>query len=415
MLATCFAMIRCGIISPNFAPADREKARTPRSAPAWIRRIRVGIARLTERVSSRIRRPRSETGLAAYRTAESAVSKKLTEARIGTIRFDFATGTAMAVFVAFLLSAVSRGATLGEEVFVPLFSSLLGFVVASAVSQYLLKRTAAVAGWGAGHWTDLSRWARIVAVAGVIAGGAIAVGTAGTFLANTLAFLLPSAFVTACGLWVCRLAFRRWHMSARNWLRTVPDAVAAATSGAALLLLVDRGLLTTLWATVLLFPVAIAGSLRLWAVMRKAGRLVIRAGADITLSLLLGGELVLFLVWLGNVFGIPESEVELIRTELGSAGSYAGIYDGGRLWVGIYAVLAVVYVAFVMHPGQLKLIIKWFTRSELPKVVAAAQRVVTGFYVGMLTIVFVGAAAPPVSRARAAAPAQSQLHGGLAT
>ena len=78
-------------------------------------------------------------------------------------------------------------------------------------------------------------------------------------------------------------------------------------------------------------------------------------------------------------------------------------------------VLAVVYVAFVMHPGQLKLIIKWFTRSRLPKVVAAAQRVVTGFYVGMLTIVFVGAAAPPVIRARAAAPAQSNLHGGLAT
>jgi len=369
------------------APPGRARGQAGR--PTWTG-IRFKVTALAQRVSPM---RRGEPGT-AQRPLLSAVSTGLTKPRIDRIAFDFAAGAAVAVFAGCLLPAGSSGLSLPHEILDSLFLPLVALVVATGACKYLLSSTAAAARWGAVHLPGLSRRARIGAVAVIVAAGAALVAGAGTFLANALAFLLPAAFVAACGLWTCRRVFRRWHAAPGQWLRKVPDVVAAATSAAGLLVAVDRGLLTTQWATLLLFPVAIPGSVRLWIVMQKAERLIVRAGADITLSLLLGGELVLFLVWLANVLGMPRPEVDLIRTGLDSAGSYAGVYDGGRLWAGIYGTLAVASVAFAMHPGRLRPLIKWFDRLRLPQVLAVAQRAVTGVYVGVLTIVFVGVAAP---------------------
>jgi hypothetical protein len=362
-------------------------------AAAWFDRFKIAHRVLLMRLLRRML-AQPAPGKAPQHRLLSAVSGGLTKSRIDRIAFDFGAGAAIAVLAGYLLSAIPAGTGLATEIICALLFPLLGLLAASVAGKALLRATAGVSRRGAVYVPLLARKARIGAAVVVIAAGAILVAEAGTFLANTLAFLLPPAFVTACGLWLCALAFRRWHASASKWLNRVPDQVAIATSAAALLVAADRYLLTAQWAMVLLFPIAIGGSLRLWIVMRKAGRLIIRAGADISLSLLLGCELVLFLIWLGNVLGMPRSEVDLIRTRLGSAGAYASIYDGGRLWVGIYATLAAASVAFALYPGRLKTLIKWFNRLQLPQVVTVVQRVVTGVYIGILTIVFVGVTAP---------------------
>jgi hypothetical protein len=370
------------------ALTGHQQAETSWSARTWTRLRAAGAARLVRFMKRRT------PGEVPRHPLLSAVSGGLTRPRIDRIAFDLAVGAAIAVLAGYLLFALPRGTRLAGEILDAVLLSLIGLVVATMAGKGLLSWAAAGARWAATRLPELSRRARIGAVAGLVVIAAVLVAEAGTFLAGTLAFGVPAVFVTACGLWVCRLAFRRWRASPRSWLRKVPDQVAVATSAAALLVGVDRGLLTAQWATVLLFPVAVAGSVRLWTVMRDAGRLAIRAAADIALSLLLGGELVLFLVWLGNVLGMPRSEVDLIRTRLGAAGSYASIYDGGLLWAGIYATLAVASVAFALHPGRLRSVIEWFQRLSLPQVFAVVQRVATGVYVSLLTIVFVGAAAP---------------------
>jgi len=335
-----------------------------------------------------------EPGKTSRNRVLSAVSGWLSKSRIDRLTFDFGVGTVIAVLTGYLLRAIPEGTAIPTLVVDALFAPLFGFAIAAVASKGMLQAASHAACKGAVYAPLISRKARIGAVAAALAVGVALIATVGTFLADALAFLLPTAFVTACGLWLCVLTFRKWCTSPRRWLRRVPDQVAIATSAAALLVGTDRELLTTQWATVLLFPVAIVGSLRLWTVMRKTKRLIIRAGADIALSLLLGGELVLFLVWLANVLGMPRAEVSLIRTGFSSTGSYAGVYDGGRMWASIYATLAVASVILVLYPVRLKRLTKWFDRLSLAQVASTAQRVLIGLYVGILTIVFVGIAGP---------------------
>jgi hypothetical protein len=321
--------------------------------------------------------------------------RRLSESRINRITVDLGAGTAIAVLTAYLLRAIPEGTAIPTLIVDAFFASLFGSVVAAVAGTGLLRVASNAAGKGAECIRRVSRKVRIgIAVVGVAA-GAVLVAGAGAFLANALAFLLPSVFVTACGIWLCVLAFRKWRRSPRRWLKSVPDQVAVATSASALLVAADQKLLTTQWATALLFSVAVTGSLRLWQEMLKK-RLMIRAAADIALSLMLGGELVLFLVWLANVLGMPRAEVSLIRNAFSSAGSYAGVYDGGRFWAGIYGTLALALLMLVLYPGRLKSLSKWFAakRNNPHDVASKAQRVVTGLYVGLLTIVFVGVAGP---------------------
>jgi hypothetical protein len=292
-----------------------------------------------------------EPGKTSRNRLLSAVSGRLSESRIDRITFDLGVGTVIAILAGYLLRAIPEGTAIPTLVADALFAPLFGFAIVAVAGKGMLRAASHAARKGAVYAPLVSRKARIGAVAAAFAVGVALIATVGTFLADTLAFLLPTAFVAACGLWLCVLTFRKWCTSPRRWLRRVPDQVAIATSAAALLVVTDRELLTTQWATVLLFPIAIVGSLRLWTVMRKTKWPIIRAGADISLSLLFGGELVLFLVWLANVLGMPRAEVSLIRTGFSSAGSYAGVYDGGRMWASIYATLAVAYVILVLYPS----------------------------------------------------------------
>ena len=142
----------------------------------------------------------------------------------------------------------------------------------------------------------------------------------------------------------------------------------------------------------LLFPVAVWGTFRLWAAMRRSDRLVVKAGALLTFSLLLGGELVLFLVWLANVLGLSRPEVAAIRSALEWAGEYADL--PWWAWTGLYALLLAAGLAFLHWPGRFEKATHRFDRWQLAPAADVVQQSLTVLHVGLMAIVLVGLAAP---------------------
>jgi len=272
-----------------------------------------------------------------------------------------------------------------------------------------------------GGW--MARWVRgkaavrprlVLGLAATVAAAAAvaAIGMSGIALARLAAAVLPASFVGACGLWVCLLAdkkvptpFRRWIQRLPGWLWLprwirrfpepfgLPDAVAVATVAASLLLLVRHDLLTAEPAAGFLFPLALWASIRAWRAMKSSGRLSARAGADIVLSLLLGAELVLFLVWLANLLGLPQPEVAALRTVLNRAGMAADL--PWWLWTVLYVLLAGLSLAFVLRPGPTIGVKRWFRRLRVVPAANAARRVLSSVHIGLLAIVLVGLITPP--------------------
>jgi hypothetical protein len=231
-------------------------------------------------------------------------------------------------------------------------------------------------------------WAVVAAAA-----AALLVAGEGTALAKFAAFVLPAVLVMACGTWACVLSFRRTCGFRRRWQRIAPDVIAAATTAAALLLLVDRRLLAVVPAAGLLFPVAGWGSFSLWRKMCRSERLAIRAGSDLVFALLLGGEVVLLLVWLANLLGMPRAEVAVLRAVLSRVGGLADL--PWWAWTGAWLLLAAASLAFIRWPTRLKSAAARFKRWRVVSVAEITERALTGLHIGLLALVFVGLAAPP--------------------
>jgi len=268
------------------------------------------------------------------------------------------------------------------------------------------------AGWMRRKAMVRPRLALGLAAATAAAAAVAAIGAAGIALARLAAAVLPAVFVAACGLWVCLLAARKAPTPFRAWVQRLPgwfwlprwirrfpepfglpDAVGVATVAASIVLLVRHDLLTAEPAAGFLFPLALWGSTRVWRAMKSSGRLAARAGADIVLSLLLGAELVLVLVWLANLLGLPQPEVAALRTVLIRAGMAADL--PWWVWTVLYAVLAGLSLAFVLRPGRTIAVKRWFGRLRVVPAANAARRVLSGVHIGLLIIVLVGLITPP--------------------
>jgi hypothetical protein len=231
-----------------------------------------------------------------------------------------------------------------------------------------------------------------VATAAVLAAAVLAalITWSGPALAAALAAVLPASFVAACGLWACLLTRRApARHRARSPLRYLPDAIAAVTIGVAAAVLVRRSLLTAGPATVLLFPVATWGSLRAWGAMNHSRRLTVRVAADLTLSLLLGTELVLFAVWLANLLGPSRAEVSVLRAALNRAGSLAD--PPWWTWATAYLILAGTGVALGRWPALPRQVTELLRVAPAVKV---TKQVLTGVNIGLLVIVFIAVSAP---------------------
>ncbi len=246
--------------------------------------------------------------------------------------------------------------------------------------------------WTVGKICRLSGRQRLVLALAAAAAAAAIIALAGTALGSAGGYVLPAVFVAGCGLWLCLLCSRFVRESASLWPKLLPNVIGAATTAGALLTLAEHSLVTAEPAAGFLFPVAVWGSVKVWLAMKSSDRVAARAGADITFSLLLGVELVLFLVWLANLLVMPRPEVAALRAVLSHAG---GVVDlPWWVWTLLYVLLAAASLAFVVRPARTTTARRWFGRLRVVPAANAARRVLSGVHIGLLAIVLVGLTTP---------------------
>jgi hypothetical protein len=349
-------------------------------------------AELRERDQARAARAARTTGARARLVA-------VMDARgIARARADLAAGVAMFFLLLGLTLAHGRWSLVGVFAGIAAVAGLICY----AAAPRLLRPAVARVRWTVVNVAPFSRRTRLLVAGVAVAVGALLVATAGPPLAAFAAMVLPALLVAVCGGWVLVVTRRR---QAGWWHRRLRDAVVAATTGTALLALARRDVLAVEPSAGLLFPVAAWAGYRAWRAMNDSGRLAVRAAADITLSLLLGADLVLFVVWLANLLGLTRPEVAAIRGALERAGNLADL--PWQLWAGLYGALALAAVAFAVWPTRLR---QAAQVSHWPLVVPAVnviRRVLTGAHIGLLVIVLVAVAGPagvfPVLRGQLAA------------
>lgn len=215
----------------------------------------------------------------------------------------------------------------------------------------------------------------------------------GPAIVRAIGAALPAALAAGCGCWACVLAFRRVGDAPGRWLRRLPDVLLVATVAATIVLVAKHNLVTVQPYAGLLFPPAVWAAFKVWRAMNGSDRLAVKAGADITLSLLLGAQAVLLLVWLANVLALPAAEIVVVRGAADHAGSLASL--PWWVWTGVYVFLAGWAVAFVRWPGKLTGAIGWFRRLRVVPTVDATRRTLTIVHISLLVVVLVGLAAPP--------------------
>ena len=336
---------------------------------------------------------RQRTGRLAATVKRAVTIVNLTEAQLKRISVD----AAIAVGVAFLIAPKLPG---GEGWSLLTDAASLGFGCVAAVITWqmvsrLLPRLVAAARWGVRHLVAASRTVRLRLALAAVVLVALLVASTATDLARMLAAVLPTALVAACGGWACAVVHRKARGRGR-WPRLVPDAVAIAAADAALVVALDKRLLTAQPAAGLLFPVALWGAIRLWNTMRRSDRLAAKAAALLVFSLLLGGELVIFLVWLANVLGWSRAEVATVRVVLDWTGAHADL--PWWAWTGLYAVLLAAGLAFLRWPARLKKTAGRFDRWQVGQVTDVGGQLLTGVHVGLMAVVLVGVAAPVTVR-----------------
>jgi hypothetical protein len=277
--------------------------------------------------------------------------------------------------VIFYAIVIWGGGTVGAGFF------LMAYLVADYLYQWVKPKIASLP----------ARRRLVLALAAGVAAVAI-IAVAGAALGSAGGYLLPAVFVAGCGLWLWLLCSRAVRNRAAILPRLLPDVIGAATAAGALLPLAEHNLVTAEPAAGFLFPIAVWGAVRIWQAMKGSDRVAARAGADITFSLLLGAELVLFLVWLANLLGMPRPEVAVLRAVLSQAGAVVDL--PWWVWTVLYGLLAAASLAFVLRPARTAAVRRWFGRLRLVPAANAARRVLGGVHIGLLAIVFVGLTAP---------------------
>jgi hypothetical protein len=140
---------------------------------------------------------------------------------------------------------------------------------------------------------------------------------------------------------------------------------------------------------------------RAWQALAGSRRLAVRAGADLVFSLLLGTDLVLFLVWGANLLGLRESQVAFLRDALRRAGSVADLPWWAWLGLlGLLGLLAAANLAFALRPVRLKAAIRWSDQLRLNPSAEIGRRLLTGVHIGLLVIGLIGLSGPGKARPR---------------
>jgi len=337
-------------------------------------------------------RARRRAELAARPGIRARLVAFLTDTRLFRIVVDLGLGGGIAVYI-WKLPEVSHpwGSWGGRIFFFVIVVWGAGMLVAGA-PFFVLATARDVSRWTLADVPGLSRWQRLVLTLAAVAAAAAAIAGTWTPVVAAVTVALPAAFVAACGLWACVLASRIARKTPWRWPRALPDVIGAATAAGSLLLVVRHNLLTTEPAAGFLFPLAVWVSIKAWLAMKRSRHLTARAGADLTLSLLLGAELVLFLVWLANVLGMSRPEVAALRAILARAGAVADI--PWWFWTALYVLLVALSLAFVLRPAATAKLRRWFGRLRVGSVADVTRRLLGGAHIALLAIVLVALATP---------------------
>lgn len=225
---------------------------------------------------------------------------------------------------------------------------------------------------------------------------------------TVVAAVLPALLVAVFGFWMWSLAHRRLRRSSRWWAWRASDVLAALATALVLVTLFSRDLLTSAPAAGLLFPVAAWFSARTWGVMTRSRRLTVRVAADLVLSLLLGVDFVLFVVWLANLLELPHVEVAVLRGVLDRVGALVDL--PWWLWASLYLLLAGASLAFALWPAARwsttrNAVAGWALRLRVVPSVNAGRRLLTCVHIGLLVTVLIGTSVP----AALAAPLRDKL------
>jgi hypothetical protein len=329
------------------------------------------------------------------RAGIGAALADVTDGTVTRVSLDIGIGMTLAYAALIAVTAESVHDPVWLTVLVP---ALIGVVIILFSLRYVAEMGRGIVGsarWRQANLTGVSGISglRSLIVAGVAAGTAwLLYAQDGPALVRVVAAVLPAAFAAGCGAWACVLLFARVGDSSSRWRRRLPDALLVATVAATILLVAKHNLVTVQPFAGLLFPPAVWAAFRVWRAMNGSDRLPVKAGADIALSLLLGTQAVLLLVWLANVLGLPTAEIVVVRDAAEHAGSLASL--PWWVWTGVYVLLAGWAVAFVRWPGRLANAIRWFRRLRVVPTVDAARRTLTVVHISLLIAVLVGLAAP---------------------
>lgn len=320
---------------------------------------------------------------------------------------DLALGTGAGISAAIVLLPPSPGFW-GTVIGVIVIGGLVAFFGRYFVG-WLLTTVAESLRWSLWLTGRMSRRVR----AGVLAGAVgvavlVTLGAGWPATRHALAVagvaVLPGAVVAVVGGWGAALVHQRWHDSAHRLVRHVADAFAAGVTGVALLLWIDHALLGAQAAAALLFPLAVWLSLRAWRLMNSSARLLVRAVADITVSLLLGASLTGLLVCLANMLKMPPAEVSALRDTVDKTGTVLDV--PWWVWASGYVVLAGLGVAFLRWPGRLRRVSERFAKLRVVPSAEVLRRGSAGAHIGLLLVALIGSAVPaavgPVLRVRVA-------------
>lgn len=336
---------------------------------------------------------RRRAALAARAGTRAALVAFLTDTRLARIIVDFGLGGGIAFYIWKLPEFTHPWGGWGGTIFFFVIVVWGAGMLAAAAPLFVLGSARELSRWTLANVPDLSRWQRLVLTLAAVAAAAAVIATTWTPVVSAVGVGLPAAFVAACGLGACVLASRIVRKTARRWPKPLPDVIGVATAAASLLIVAEHNLLTTEPAAGFLFPLAVWGSVKAWLATKRSHRLTARAGADLTLSLLLGAELVLFLVWLANLLGMSRPEVAALRAALARAGAVVDL--PWWFWTTLYVLLAALSLAFVLRPAATTKLRKWFARLRVRAVADVTRRLLGGAHIGLLAIALVALATPP--------------------
>jgi hypothetical protein len=154
----------------------------------------------------------------------------------------------------------------------------------------------------------------------------------------------------------------------------------------------DRAVLAAVVPPACLVPVVTGLAVVAWPRLDRSKHVLLRAGADIVLSILLGLDVLLALVVAANLAGLTPQQVAGARAWLERLKVVSDVPTA--VWFSLYAGLAAVGLAMVLWPRAMESTERWWATIRLLPSLATGKRTITVAHIALLVSTLLGVAAP---------------------